>query len=125
MLAAQIENSRFAFPQEERDVVELSVNGSFAAYPALMGDAFKYLINRDERGAKPNFEAQLAARFAKAHPSAQSSARKWGGSLVGGRVRAAFPAQGIQDNTVNRLLLMSSSEHHRSNVPMAFFLGLP
>ena len=29
---------------------------------------------------------------------------------------------GIQDNTVNRLLLMSSSERHLSDVPMAFFI---
>jgi hypothetical protein len=34
-----------------------------------------------------------------------------------------FPPGGIQDNTVNRLLLMSSSERHLSNVPMAFFIG--
>jgi hypothetical protein len=28
----------------------------------------------------------------------------------------------MQDNTVNRLLLMSSSERHLSGVPMAFFI---
>jgi hypothetical protein len=34
----------------------------------------------------------------------------------------AFPVGGIQDNTVNRLLLMSGSERHLPNVPMAFFI---
>jgi hypothetical protein len=35
----------------------------------------------------------------------------------------AFPVGGIQENTVNRLLLMSSSERHLPNVPMAFFIN--
>lgn len=124
-LAAQIEKSRFTFPQDEWDVVGLSENGAFAAYPALMGDAFKYLINRDQRGTKPNFEAQLAARFARALVPTRTAARMTGGSIIDGRVRAALPVQGIQDNTVNRLLLMSSSEHHLASVPMAFFLEQP
>jgi hypothetical protein len=33
-----------------------------------------------------------------------------------------FPKGGIQDNAINRLLLMSSSEQHLLNVPMAFFI---
>lgn len=121
-LAARMEQSQFAFPQEERDVVGLSLSAASAAYPALMGEAYKYLINRSARGPKPNFEAQLAARFAKAHASAQSVLRSAQGGLVDGRLRVAFPAEGIQDNTVNRLLLMSSSEHHLASVPMAFYL---
>ena len=124
-LAGQIENARFAFPQDERDVVRLSMSGAFATYPALMGQACKYLINRDRRGAKPNFESQLAARFTKAHEPAQAVARTAERGLVEGRLRATFPAQGIQDNTVNRLLLMSSSEHHLASVPMAFYLEQP
>ena len=41
---------------------------------------------------------------------------------LSGRIQTALPAQGIQDHTINRLLLMSSSEHHLSRVPMAFFI---
>jgi hypothetical protein len=37
--------------------------------------------------------------------------------------RHIFPRAGIQDNTVNRLLLMSSSEKHLPNVPMAFYIN--
>jgi hypothetical protein len=41
------------------------------------------------------------------------------------QILSRFPKGGIQDNTVNRLLLMSSSEHHLPNVPMAFFIKPP
>jgi hypothetical protein len=41
------------------------------------------------------------------------------------QVLSMFPMGGLQDNTVNRLLLMSSSEHHLPNVPMAFFIKPP
>jgi hypothetical protein len=33
-----------------------------------------------------------------------------------------FPVEGIQDNTVNRLLLMSSAENYLPSLPMAFFI---
>jgi hypothetical protein len=39
-----------------------------------------------------------------------------------GRISCVLPPGGMQDNTVNRLLLMSSSERHLSNLPMAFFI---
>jgi hypothetical protein len=38
------------------------------------------------------------------------------------RVSCVFPDGGIQDNTVNRLLLMSSSEKHLPNVSTAFHI---
>lgn len=37
-----------------------------------------------------------------------------------GRIFCTSPQTGIEDNTINRLLLMSSSEHHRPIVPLAF-----
>jgi hypothetical protein len=33
-----------------------------------------------------------------------------------------FRVEGIQDNTVNRLLLMSSAENYLPSLPMAFFI---
>lgn len=45
-----------------------------------------------------------------------------GHESLSAKIQAALPAQGIQDHTINRLLLMSSSEHHLSSVPMAFFI---
>jgi len=38
---------------------------------------------------------------------------------VAARLTTAFRFGGFQDNTINRLLVMSSSEHHMRSVPMA------
>ncbi len=124
-LARAIEAETFVFPQEELDAVRLGLNGDLAAYPPLFGGAFGYLRNRTVRGAKPNFETQLAARFGRVHAEAQARLRKAGFELAEGKLSVAMPAEGIIDNTVNRLLLMSSSEHHLGGVPMAMFIQRP
>jgi hypothetical protein len=64
----------------------------------------------------------LVGRFAKAHAAAQAGFKKSGSPVKEGRISCVFPPGGIQDNTVNRLLLMSSSERHLSGVPMAYFV---
>ena len=119
---SDIERSKFAFPQSATDVVAAALNKTGAGYPDLFRDLFKYLSNIEERGAKPNREAQFVGRFAKAHAAAQGDFRESGVPVKEGRISCVFPPGGIQDNTVNRLLLMSSSERHLSNVPMAFFI---
>ena len=121
-LVTDIERSKFAFPQSVTDVVAAALNKTGAGYPDLLRDLFKYLSNLEERGAKPNREAQLVGRFAKAHAAAQADFKKSGVPVKEGRISCVFPPGGIQDNTVNRLLLMSSSERHLSSVPMAFFI---
>lgn len=121
-LAHNIERSAFAFPQRVADIEALSSNKSFAAYPALLRNAFKYLSEIQHRGPKPNLEAHLNARFAKAHVPAQAAIEKAGIRVKRGRITCSFSNGGIQDNTVNRLLLMSSSEAHLPSVPMAFFI---
>jgi hypothetical protein len=117
-----MERSKFAFPQNATDVVAAALNKTGAGYPDLFQDLFKYLSNIEDRGAKPNREAQLIGRFAKTHLSAQGDLQKAGVLVKHGRISCLFPPGGIQDNTVNRLLLMSSSERHISSVPMAFFI---
>jgi hypothetical protein len=87
-----------------------------------MRDAFGYLSKLDDRGQKPNYEKHLSARFARIHARAQSAVKKAGIPIEEARMFCAFPVGGIQENTVNRLLLMSSSERHLPNVPMAFFI---
>jgi hypothetical protein len=121
-LVSDIERSRFAFPQSGMDVVAAALNKTCAGYPDLFRDLFKYLSNIEDRGAKPNREAQLVGRFARTHAAAQADLQKSGVSVKEGRISCVFPPGGIQDNTVNRLLLMSSSERHLSNLPMAFFI---
>jgi hypothetical protein len=121
-LVKDIERSKFAFPQSVTDVVDTALKKRGAGYPELLRDLCKYLSNLEERGAKPNREAQFVGRFAKTHSTAQDTLRKLGVPLKDSRISCVFPPGGIQDNTVNRLLLMSSSERHLSGVPMAFFI---
>jgi hypothetical protein len=83
----------------------------------------RYLIGRPAKDAKPNVEAALKAEFSKLHPSVVAFAKKLGTSISMEKLAVLWPLGGIQDNTVNRLLLMSSSEHHLASVPMALFLG--
>jgi hypothetical protein len=95
---------------------------AFTAYATLMRDAFSYPSNLGSRKRKPNWEAHLAARFARTHAAAQKVMQKARVDLKQARMSCAAPLGGIQDNTVNRLLLMSSSENHLPNVPFAFFI---
>jgi len=124
-LTHAIAKASFRFPGDVQDILMLQLNGTLAAYPALMREAFKYLTSLGARSQKPNFEAHLAARFAKAHAPAQNTLEKMRLDANLGRIACTFPVGGIQDNTVNRLLLMSSSERHLPSVPMAFFIDRP
>ena len=121
-LVADIERSKFAFPQNVTDIVAAALNKTGDGYPHLFRDIFRYLSNIEDRGAKPNREAQLVGRFAKTHPSAQRELQKSGVLVKQGRISCMMPPGGIKDNTVNRLLLMSSSEKHLLSVPAAYFI---
>jgi hypothetical protein len=120
-LACSIKRSTFAFPQLGPDFETFASVTNLSPYPALMRDTFKYL-SRSGGKAKPNYEAHLAARFAREHAAAQSAIKKAGISTKAARMSCVFPRGGVQDNSVNRLLLMSSSERHLPNAPMAFFI---
>lgn len=75
-LARDIESAKFAFPQNSEDVGAFAFGKTFAAYPALFRDICKYLPRLDERGPKPNREAQLIGRFGKVHAAAQAAIKK-------------------------------------------------
>ena len=124
-LAGEIADATFLFPADPDRIVRLARDGALAAYPKLSGDVFGYLASVAERGAKPNFEDGLAARFARCHSRAQTALQKRGEPANEGRMSCVFAPTGIQDNTINRLLLMSSSEHHLPMVPMAFYIQRP
>ncbi len=121
-LARNIGSSKFWFPQNAEGLSAFALDETFAGYPALMRDIFKYLANLGERGPKPNREAQLISRFGRNHAPAQAALKKARVPVKEARISCVFPSRGIQDNTVNRLLLMSSSERHLPSVPMAFFI---
>lgn len=121
-LRDNMEGAEFAFPNYVQEIGGLAEHGVFGGYPALIRKVFKYLSTFSARGSKPNVEASLNAEFRRAHASAVSAAKKSGAQLSEARVSCLWPAGGIQDNTVNRLLLMSSSEHHLASAPMALFV---
>jgi hypothetical protein len=121
-LARNIESSEFEFLQNVEGIATFAFSKTFSGYPALVRDIFKYLAKLDDRGPNPSREAQLISRFAKMHLPAQAAIKKARVPTKEARISCVFPSRGIQDNTVNRLLLMSSSESHLSSVPMAFFV---
>lgn len=104
------------------DFFDAAGTGAFEGYPVIMRDAFRYVAKIGDRGVKPNWEASLASRITRLNRGSQVRLRRAVKSFSTGRVHGLAPARGIQDNTVNRLLLMSSSEHHLPSVPMAFFI---
>lgn len=122
-LAQAISGVDFGFVQEVADLLDQDAAGAFNGYRAVFNDAFRYASRVGQTGEKPNFEASVAARFSRTHAAAQAALAKSGVETMSGRVSCLFPWGGLQDNSVNRLLLMSSSEHHLSNVPMAFYIS--
>lgn len=122
-LRASMEQADFVFPDDVQEIAVLAERRVFGDYPDIMRNVFKYLSAFPTRGAKPNFEASLNAEFKRVHASTVRAAKKSGAHLSEARVSCLWPADGIQDNTVNRLLLMSSSEHHLASVPMALFVN--
>ena len=117
-----MEQADFVFPYDVQEIAALAERRVFGGYPDIMRKVFKYLSALPTRGAKPNFEASLNAEFKRVHDLSVKAAKKSGAHLSEARLSCLWPAGGIQDNTVNRLLLMSNSEHHLAGVPMAFFI---
>lgn len=121
-LVADIERSKFAFPQDVTDIVATTLNKTGDGYPEIIRDLFKYLSTIEDRGTKPNYEAHLVSRFASTHSSTQRNLQKSGVIVKHGRISCVMPPGGIKDNTINRLLLMSSSEKHLLGLPAAYFI---
>ena len=120
-LAAVISRETFLFSRDPVMTAKIGIAGAHANYPALFKDSFRYLARLRDSDRKTNWEASAAARFTRLHRS-QGELEKAGVPIGRARISCAFPARGIQDNTINRLLLMSSSEQHLPSVPMAFFI---
>ena len=117
-----MEKAEFVIPYDVQEIGVLAEQGVFGGYPGIMRKIFKYLSTLSTRGPKPNVEASLNAEFKRVHASTVPVAKKFAAHLSKAQVLCLWPAGGIQDNTVNRLLLMSSSEHHLASAPMALFV---
>ncbi|MFT4075618.1 MAG: DUF4238 domain-containing protein [Asticcacaulis sp.] len=121
-LSKSVAASTFAFPHDTTRMEGIAANRLVAAYPKLFGAACKYLGSLEERGPKPNVEASLNAMFNRTHAAAQKFIEREVGNDSRAEMACIFPAGGIQDNTVNRLLLMSNSEIYLRSVPGAFHI---
>ncbi|MBG0810397.1 DUF4238 domain-containing protein [Methylosinus sp. H3A] len=121
-LRAEMEQAKFVFPQNVHEIVVLAAHGIFRGYPDFIRRAFKYLSAAPTSGIKPNFEAGLSAEFRRVHASAVLNAKRTGCHFMEAEASCLWPNGGIQDNAVNRLLLMSSSERHLASAPMALFV---
>lgn len=121
-LTENIGRTTFAFPQHPGDVEALYTAAPFVDFRAVLRDSFRYLSKLRDGQRKPNVEQSLTARFTRAHGPTQAIIRKEVTDATVARVTCALPTGGLQDHTVNRLLLMSNSEHHLPAVPMAFYI---
>lgn len=123
-LRIAIEDAEFVFPTDVQEIGTLAEQGVFEGYPNIMRRIFGYLSTLSATDPKPDVEAEasLAAEFKSVHAASAPAAIKTGAHVSESRVSCLWPAGGIQDNTVNRLLLMSSSENHLAFAPMALFV---
>jgi uncharacterized protein DUF4238 len=121
-LAGMIEKSRFSIPQHCGEILDWRLQGRPQPHNSVFRDVFRYLTRVGDKDVKPNYEKHLSAQFRKSHHEYEAAISKANLIRSEVRIQCAFPKGGIYDSTVTRLLLMSSSEHHAQNVPMAFFL---
>lgn len=116
--AEACERSTFRFSSDVQQVLRLGDSGAMSGYPSLMAETFKYLQNKERGKPKANVEASLISRLGRLRPATELSHPP----AVTRLVSAMIPTGGLQNNTINRLLLKSSSEHHLANVPIAFYI---
>jgi hypothetical protein len=118
-LQCEIASTPVEFPVGHQAIFRVFDDPLFRGMGSLFRSAFSYTANRTAENLKPNFEAQLAARFRRQRDSMKSLIARAKVPAVAARLTTAFRFGGFQDNTINRLLLMSSSDHHLHSVPMA------
>ncbi|WP_203428288.1 SEC-C domain-containing protein [Rhizobium sp. BG4] len=116
-------SSPFRFPVGSAPIMTLKSREGFGGVSSALSSAYRYLANTKPGAAKPNFESQLAARFERGKRLADAAIERAQVPHTLGRASSIFRLGGLQDNTVNRLLLMSSSEHHLPSVPMATYIS--
>lgn len=118
-LQREIASTSVEFPVGHQAILHVFDDRSFRGMESLFRAAIAYTAARTADNLKPNFEAQLAARFRKQRDATKSLIARAKVPAVATRVTTEFRLGGFQDNTINRLLLMSSSVHHLHSVPMA------
>lgn len=118
-LQREIGSSPVEFPVGHQAIFHILDDPSFHGTESLFRAAFAYTAARTEDKLKQNFEEHLAARFRRQRDSMRSLIARAKVPAVAAHLTTVFRFGGFQDNTINRLLLMSRSEHHLHSVPMA------
>lgn len=124
-LQTAVRSSPLQFPVGHEAILTVSNNPAFTGMRSVFQSAFNYTNDRAITDIKPNFEAQLAARFLRHRNAVDKALDRAKVAKTVGRVTSTFRIGGFQDNTINRLLLMSSSENHLPSVPMATLIERP
>lgn len=122
-LQAAVRSEKIRFPVGYQAIEAFAANRACADITSVFRGAYNYVRDRKVGETKPNFEKHLAARFTRGKRAADTAIDKADIPYVSGKVTSLFRIGGLQDNTVNRLLLMSSSEHHLPWVPMATYIS--
>lgn len=122
-LRKTVSSSPMLFPVGFHPLIQLRGDGAFDALSSVFGSAYRYVLKTKPDQVKPNFESQLTARFERYKRLADTAIDNAKVPYGLGNVATIFRVGGIQDNTVNRLLLMSSSEYHLQSVPMATYVS--
>ncbi|WP_079211004.1 hypothetical protein [Brucella pituitosa] len=118
-LQREIASTPVGFPVGHQAILGIFDAPSSRRMEAIFRAAFSYTSTRTVKNLRPNFEAQLAARFRRERNLMESLIARAKVPAVKARLTTALRLGGFQDNTVNRLLLMSSSDQHLHSVPMA------
>ncbi len=116
-----MEQADWVFPIDNFELFKLNSEGAFSGYSSLIRKTVRYLSTASSKGKKLNVEAGLNAEFLRLQKTTASIAKQIEKGYFSNQAKCLCPLGGIQDNTVNRLLVMSSPEHHLSSVPMALF----
>lgn len=124
-LRAAVEQAEHLYMGNQWAITDVELEGGTHPYAALWQDVFRYLTVTSKKGPKPNWESQLPKRFVAAHAKAQKVIAKANVPASAAKVKCAIPAGGIRDNSINRLLLMSSVDHYLESVPIAFYIQRP
>ncbi|CAH0340491.1 DUF4238 domain-containing protein [Rhizobium sp. CECT 9324] len=122
-LRTTIGSSPIRFPLGFSPLAQLKSGGAFDGVSSVFSSAYRYLHKTRPGAAKPNFEAHLVTRFERGKRLADAAIESVKIPHMLGKVSSIFRLGGLQDNTINRLLLMSSSEHHLQSVPMATYIS--
>jgi hypothetical protein len=118
-LQREISSTPVEIPAGHQAILNFVDDPSFRRMESLFRAAFTYTAARTADQVKPNFEAHLAGRFRRQREATKSLITRAKLPALTARLTTAFVFGGFQSNTINRLLLMSNSEHHLQSVPMA------